>query len=181
MEDLKREVCKTFPSRDLGEVKRIVGVDVTRDDNGSVAISQQEHIDDMLQRFRMTECKAVSTPMDCGTTNSLKLNPDEEHRGKEVPYREAIGTLMYLTQASRPDITYAVCKLARYVENLTSEHWQCVKRVFRYLQGTKNLELKYEAGPCQLQAYVDADWAGSQEDRKSTTGYCLTLGKTPIS
>ncbi|GKC22863.1 hypothetical protein Tco_1025013 [Tanacetum coccineum] len=81
-----------------------------------------------------------------------------------------IGSLMYLT-SSRPDLIYAVCLCARYQEKPTKKHLQAVKRIFRYLKGTINMGLWYSKDTdMSLTAYADADNAGCQDTRRSTSG-----------
>ncbi|GJU77531.1 putative ribonuclease H-like domain-containing protein [Tanacetum coccineum] len=119
-----------------------------------------------VQKFRFTEVKTASTPME--TQKPLLKNED----GKEVDvhmYRSLIGSLMYLT-SSRPDIMFAVCACARYQVNLKVSHLHAVKRFFRYLKGQPKLGLWYpKDSPFDLVAYTDSDYAGASLDRKSTT------------
>ncbi|GJU02187.1 hypothetical protein Tco_1112525 [Tanacetum coccineum] len=91
-------------------------------------------------------------------------------------YRGMIGSLMYLT-SSRPDLIYAVCLCARYQAKPTKKHLQAVKRIFRYFKGTINMSLWYLKDTCMsLTAYADADHAGCQDTRRSTSGSAQFLG-----
>ena len=114
-------------------------------------------------------------------SSGADLGKDEA--GKPVDntiYRGMIGSLLYLT-ASRPDIMYSVCLCARFQANLKESHLTAVKRIFRYLNGTKDFGLWY---PCsnnfELVGYSDADFAGYKVDRKSTSGCCQFLGTSLI-
>nr|GEX58208.1 hypothetical protein [Tanacetum cinerariifolium] len=107
-------------------------------------------------------------------TNKFKmLMMDEDLQGKPVDatlYRGMIGSLMYLT-ASRPDLIYPVCLCARYQAKPTKKNLQPVKRIFRYLNGTINMGLWYSKDTdMSLTAYADADHAGCQDTRRSTSG-----------
>ena len=102
----------------------------------------------MLNRFKLTNCNPVTTPMDHGIKLSKALCPSSEEEREEmktVPYMNAVGALMYLAIGTRPDIMYAVRKLAQYNANPGRGHWQAVKHIFRYLKGTMDLKLMYRA------------------------------------
>jgi hypothetical protein len=92
--------------------------------------------------------------------------------------------LLYAAITTRLDIAYAVNALSRHLLNPTDAHWQAGKRVLRYLQGTRNLGLSFKksnSDAFQVEAYSDADWAGDQDDRKSTTGYVVLLNGSVVS
>ena len=132
----------------------------------------------MLKKFRMEYCKHVSTPMVTG----CKLSKDDE--SKEVDQRQyisMIGSLLYVT-ASRPDVMQAVGQVARFQASPKESHVLAVKRIFRYLKGTMDYGLWYPKGnELTLIAYTDADWAGSVDDRKSTSGAAFYLGDCLVS
>jgi hypothetical protein len=90
--------------------------------------------------------KPYGCPIAPGATYSKKdlpSSPEEVAQMKHVPYRQAIGSLMYATVATRPDITFAVSILSRFLENPGNVHWEVVKRTLRYLKGTRNTQLTY--------------------------------------
>ncbi|GJX23896.1 hypothetical protein Tco_0228341 [Tanacetum coccineum] len=109
---------------------------------------------------------------------------DEDLQGKQVNatlYRGMIGSLMYLT-ASRPDLNYVVCLYARYQAKPTEKHLQVMKRIFRYLNGTIHMGLWYSKDTnMSLTAYADADHAGCQDTRRSTSGSAKFLGDKLVS
>jgi hypothetical protein len=97
-----------------------------------------------------------------------------------VPYASAVGNLMYAMVCTRPDIAHAVVFLRRYMSKLGKEHWTTVKRVFRYLRGTTSYGLCYQGRPIldrvvDIHGFVDADWAGDMDRRRSTSGYVFKL------
>ena len=100
----------------------------------------------------------------------------------EVPYRQAIGSLMYLMIGTRPGISYAVGKLAQFCESPKLKHWTAVKRVLRYVSGSRTMGICFD-GAAELRAlgYCDADWAGDVKDRKSTSGYIFMMGGSALS
>ncbi|GJT04006.1 putative ribonuclease H-like domain-containing protein [Tanacetum coccineum] len=138
-----------------------------------IFISQDKYVGEILKKFRFTEVKTASTPME----TQKPLLKDED--GEEVDvhmYRSMIGSLMYLT-SSKPDIMFAVCAYDRYQVNPKVSHLHAVKRIFRYLRGQPKLGLWYpKDSPCDLVAYTNSDYARASLDRKSTTrGYLLLL------
>lgn len=136
----------------------------------------------MLDRFKMTDCNPVSTPMETGLKlckQSDKVPLHEQHL-----YQQMIGCLEYAALATRPDITFAVHTLAQFASNPDASHFCAVKRVFRYLKGSMDHCLIFKgckADKFELVGYSDADWAGSTNDRKSIGGYCFYLNNSLIS
>nr|GEX87413.1 uncharacterized mitochondrial protein AtMg00810-like [Tanacetum cinerariifolium] len=134
-----------------------------------IFISQDKYVAEILRKFRLTEGKLASTPID--TEKPLLKDPNGEDIDVHV-YRSMIGSLMYLT-SSRPDIMFAVCACARFQVTPKAPHLHAVKRIFRYLKGKPHLGLWYpKDSPFDLVAYSDSDYAGASLDRKSTTGGC---------
>ncbi|XP_026441917.1 uncharacterized protein LOC113341143, partial [Papaver somniferum] len=101
--------------------------------------------------------------------------------GDVTKYRSLVGALQYLSM-TRPDITYAVNQVSRFMHSPTEDHFMAVKRILRYLKGTlgKGLFLPSTAAPTLL-AYSDADWGGTPDDSTSTSGSCVFLGTNLIS
>ena len=106
--------------------------------------------------------------------------PEEEAQMERTPYREAIGSLMYLAVATRPDIAFAVSTLSQFLDNPGVAHWEAVKRVFHYLAGTQSLELMYGGERHDLIGYTDADGA-SQPHRHAISGYAYLMDGGAIS
>ena len=129
----------------------------------------------------MANCNGALTPMEVSSDQQSMVTRTTATNDVNIPYRSAIGSLMYLSVCTRPDITFAVNKLARYVSNFTIEHWNCVKRIIRYLKGTKNYGLTYGRGDSILRGYADASFADPNEQRKSTTGFLFLHGSNLIS
>jgi hypothetical protein len=140
--------------------------------------SQRKYIEDTLQKFNMIECKTAATPMNIGE----KLQPlDGAEAANGQLYRSLIGRLIYLTH-SRPNISFSVGVLSRFMHNPSRNHFGAAKRVLRYLAGTKNLGIWYrKSKEFILIGFTDSDWAGSIEDRKSTLGSCFILGTGVVS
>lgn len=175
---LKDVLASNFKIKDLGEVKKCLGVNVTVDKSKkTISLSQNDYIDQLLQKFNMSQCKTVQTP----TETKLRTFEDENYVS-EFPYQQMIGSLMYLAVLTRPDISFAVGYLSQFNNCHTKEHCSYVKRILRYLKHTKHYGLKYTAGGNPiLEGFVDADWGGNIIDRRSYTGLCFTLSGCVIS
>lgn len=174
-----------FIVTDLGALAWFLGMAITRK-AGIVTIDQGAYITDALEKFGMVDCNALSTPIDTSerlTKDMAPINDIERADMAAIPYRSAVGTLMYLAISTRPDIAVAVNMAARYLENPGPRHWAAVKRIFRYLKGTRNLGLKYTFGghKNEIVGFCDADWGGDTDTRRSNTGYTFLLHGAAIS
>lgn len=129
----------------------------------------------------MSNCKPASTPLPADTHLSRASDAEAAAFANEnLPYRNGVGSLMYLSQCSRPDISYAVGVLSQHLERPAKAHWNAFLHVLRYLRGTTQLFIEYSVSDNHLQGnqswstpngYSDADWAGNRDTRRSTTGY----------
>ena len=130
---------------------------------------QRRYVDDILKRFGMDDCKAVASPVDM----SSRLVSSDADIKVNAPFHEAVGALMHLTTATRPDIAYAVGYVSRFMENPQEEHWVAVKRILRYLQGTEMHGICYKSnGTVDFRGYSDADWAGDLASQLQATCSC---------
>jgi hypothetical protein len=128
------------------------------------------------------DANSVSTPLD----SNLKLTKNMEQADPKIVslYQRAIGSLMYASMGTRPDITFSVQTLSQFSTNPSKEHFATVKRVLRYLKGTRNARLVYGGDgewTSEFSAFADADWGTSSIDRKSISGYCFLLAGCAIS
>jgi hypothetical protein len=98
-----------------------------------------------------------------------------------VPYANAVGCLMYVMVCTRPDISHAVGVVSRYMENPGREHWATVKWVLRYLRGTSDYCITFDGCNDTVCGYVDSDFVGDLDKRRSTSGYVFTLAGGSIS
>lgn len=185
---LKEKLSQKFDMKDLGEARYLLGMNITRNrKTGKVWLNQTTYIHRILQKFGMNECKPVSTPFDLSNKLSDKMKPRDSEESAEmdkIPYREAIGSLLYASQGTRPDITFIVNYLSRYMQNPGKEHWSAVKRLFRYLKGTADAKLEFSQKPNEGLAdcvgYCDADWANDIDTRHSITGSVFMFQGRPI-
>ena len=100
---------------------------------------------------------------------------------RQLEYSQIIGSLIYLMNCTRPDISYAVSKLGRYTSNPSDQHWTALLRVLGYVSHTKEYALRYGQYPPVLEGYSDANWIADSEESKSTSGYVFTLGGAAVS
>ena len=180
IEYTKKTISDKFEVTDMGALHYFLGVKVIQNpDTGEIWIGQPNFTRELLKKLKMAECKPVDTPSDPSIKLSKKTENEEEF--DKVKYQSAIGSLLYLSTRSRPDIAFAVGKAARYCSQPSNSHWSAVKRVLRYLKGTTCLGLLYRPDELNLTGYSDADWAGDTEDRKSTSGYVFMMSGSAVS
>lgn len=187
LDHVKKMVFETFKARDLGELKKIFGVRVIRNRERSyISLDQEEYINSILQKLSMLDCNPSAIPMEVG----LKLKPDTTTKTKEeyqflssIPYRQAVGSLMFLLQATRPDLAFALSTVSQFNDKYTEVHWNAVKRILKYLKNTSNYGLFFRKDQVgQIVGYSDASHAGNHPvDTKSTTGYIFQFQKGTIS
>uniref|UniRef100_A0AAV1UD62 Reverse transcriptase Ty1/copia-type domain-containing protein n=1 Tax=Peronospora matthiolae TaxID=2874970 RepID=A0AAV1UD62_9STRA len=168
----KTDLKPRFEITDSGKCAFVLEIELLDGTDGSVTLCQRRYIDDTLKRFGMDDCKAVAILVDM----SSRLVSSDAATKVDAPFREAVGALMHLTTATRPDTAFAVGYVLRFMKNPQEEHWVVVKRIFRYLQGTKMHGICYKPkAKIEFRGYSDADWAGDLADRKSTSGYVFML------
>ncbi|GJS66274.1 retrovirus-related pol polyprotein from transposon TNT 1-94 [Tanacetum coccineum] len=171
------EMSSKFQMSMMGQISFFLGLQISQNPRG-IFINQAKYANEILKKFDLHKSDPVDTPM----VERTKL--DEDLSGipvDQTKYRSMIGSLMYLT-ASRPDLVFAVCMCARYQSRPTKKHLEAVKRVFRYLQGSINMGLWYPKDTAMaLTAYADADHAGCQDTRRSTSGSAQFLGDKLVS
>ena len=181
MEAVKKDLSLKFKMKDLGPLHHFLGVKVIQDpENEAIWLGQPSYTENLLYEFGMSDCKPVKTPVS-SDVKLLKCENESDVYDQKV-YQAAVGSLLYLSTKTRPDISYAVGNVARFCAKPTKQHWMAVKRIFRYLRGTSNLGLLYhgKASPDCI-GYSDADWAGDVGDRKSTSGYMFLFGGGVVS
>ncbi|XP_043483599.1 secreted RxLR effector protein 161-like [Leptopilina heterotoma] len=133
----------------------------------------------MLEKFGMKSANSLSVPAEPG----LSLRKSEVNKKECIPYREAIGSLLFTARTCRPDIEYSVNYVSQFLDSFNKEHWQAVKRIFRYLIGTRNYGLVFgnSGSTLNLLGFTDADYAGCIQTRKSRSGFVFLLNGGPIS
>ena len=174
---VKSSLKKKFDMTDLGYLHYFLGLQVLQSKEG-ISLSQSKYACDLLRRFHMEDCKPAPSPFQSGVKLSLTCTSPEVDA---TLYRQLVGSLLYLTH-SRPDISFVVGLVARYMQHPHESHWKAAKRIIRYIRGTVQFGIHYSTGATPLLVgFTDSDWAGDPDDRKSTAGYVFTLGSGPIT
>ncbi|SCZ96664.1 BZ3500_MvSof-1268-A1-R1_Chr4-4g07530 [Microbotryum saponariae] len=163
----------------LGPAKYILGIQVKRGQDGSITLSQERYLRDILARFQFTDAKPASIPMQPGVVldfEDLAATPQDRTR-----YLQAIGSLMYAAVGTRPDLAFVVSYLARFSQQPGPEHWTAIKQVLRYIKGTLDLGLTYRKTSQPLRGYSDANWGACLTTSRSTMGYAFILSGAAIA
>ncbi|PSC67710.1 Retrovirus-related Pol poly from transposon TNT 1-94 [Micractinium conductrix] len=176
---IKQKLMAAFEARDLGNATFFLGMDLIRDRTAkTIKLAQSRNIKDLLSKYGMDDAKTASTPANA----SIKLTKQGTPLDTQThSYSALVGSLMYLSICTRPDIAQAVGALARHMANPTTDHWTAAKTVLRYLTGTPDIGITFGAGPPGLQVFCDADHAGDIDTRRSTTGYAFIFNGGAIS
>jgi transposase InsO family protein len=176
-----------YALRDMGPAKRFLGIDIRRDPTG-ITINQRAYIDKFLERFGMTNCNPVKAPMD-PSVKLIAATEDAELADREE-YRTIVGTLSHLAVYTRPDIAYAVSKLAQFNQQPTTIHFQAAKHLIRYIAGTKDSSIHYNSPispyyDSQIAnhpiGYCDASYANDHGDKKSVSGWIFMVNGAPVA
>eukprot|EP00833_Pecoramyces_ruminatium_P004151 jgi/Orpsp1_1/1178183/evm.model.c7180000064349.1 len=170
---IKNAIKEKFNIKDIGNVEFVIGIKFMKIQNGYI-LHQIRYVNDILNKYNINELTPVRNliPVENPKLRNKKFD--------ETKYRSAIGSLLYLGICTRPDILFAVSRAARKSINPTLEDWNNVIKIFRYIKYTKRYGIKIEKGR-NLKIYVDADYAGDPDTRKSTSGFLIMMGSTPTS
>ena len=159
MKEEKAKLSAQFEMEDQGEIHYCLGMSIKRDREEKVlSIDQKAYLEGVLKRFKMNDCKPVSTPLEAGKRFEKLGDGEETVDVKE--YQAVIGCITYASVATRPDLSAAIGALSQFMSNPGKEHWSGVKRVLRYIKGTLNYGLKFEStnnGNVDLSGFADAD------------------------
>ena len=147
IEEFMVNMNKKYKLTDTGPASWLLGIKISRDlTNNTLSLSQHAYIEAIITKYNFNDLKPLAIPIDPSIPLSKTQSPsklEDIARMKNVPYREAVGSLMYAAMGTRPDIAFATSTVAQFCDNPGWIHWEAVKRIFRYLLGTKKLELVY--------------------------------------
>lgn len=140
-----------------------------------IELDQIHYIAAVLKKFGMDACKPTKSPSEINA--KLTKNMVNDDNAIEVPYQEVVGCLLYIANATRPDIGYATSDVSRFNNAHSDVHWIAVKRILRYLRGTINLKLRFKRHQNMklVSAFCDADWGSELDDRKSRSGFVVLM------
>ena len=181
VDDIAENFKRRFRMKDMGRPRRILGLDISEGDEW-IHLSSKGMIDDLLKKYQFENSRHVATPMDHNQT----FIPNEDDKASvedQKMFSSLMGSLLYIANTFRPDISYSVSVLSQFTSNPSNDHIRAVKRILRYLNGTRDYGLiftKDQKENSDLRGYTDADFA-SCSSRKSRTGYAFKVGNSVLS
>ena len=187
IQEVKRVLKSEFDMINLGNTRRVLGMEIVRNrEDHTLFLSQKGYLEKVLKGFSMENSKPVSIPLVGHFRLLMTQCPQSEADKKEmnfVPYASVIGSLMCAMVCSRPDIAHLVSVLSKFMVNSGREHWNGVKWLLRYVRGSLGIGLKFGSSKegIGITSYVDSDYTGDLDKRRSTTGYIFTLFGGPVS
>ncbi|GJX53781.1 zinc finger, CCHC-type containing protein [Tanacetum coccineum] len=177
LEVFKSQMEEKFEMSDLGLLAYYLGIEVTQT-GGEITIKQTGYINKILKETSMMDSNDTKIPMDPGT----KLVKAEDGNSVDATYyRSLIGSLRYLLH-TRPDLSYSVGLLSRFMQDPKDHHLKAVKQVIRYIKGTKEHGIIYKKeGGCKITGYSDSSYGINTDQGKGTTGIVFYFGESPIT
>ncbi|MBW0517976.1 hypothetical protein O181_057691 [Austropuccinia psidii MF-1] len=176
----KTLISLAYDMEDLGPIKHILGIKVTRDEN-HFYLSQTSMIEQFLEEYGMKNSHAVKTPLEPGAYFSVASNEEQSaFNSLKLNYQRAIGLPNYLAVSTRPDLAFPVSILSQHLEKPGIQHWAGFKRILRYLAGTRTIGLQLAKANFNLKVYADASYANCPNMRRSHTGLMVFLDDTLI-
>lgn len=179
--EFKENMKAEFDMTDLGPLKFFLGLEVTQGNDG-IFLKQELYAKELLKKFGMLKCSPVVTPLQINEkltrhNGTTAVNP--------TSYQSLVGGLIYLTH-SRPDITFAVSLVPRFMENPSQTHFGAAKRILRYIAGTVNYGIWYSSKGSlyfygKLYGYSDSDFGSCLDDRRSISAHVFTLGSGVVA
>ena len=178
---MKDHLKGKFKMKDMGKISYFLGIKFVQS-HSKIEMDQSQYLMSILQKYGMSECKPRSTPSEPrASTTSTDAAPLSEN---PRVYRELVGSLLYATTCTRPDLSWVVSKLSQHLANPDLSDWVMLKHVLKYVKGTVNYKLCFtkSSDGLHIHGYSDSDWASSS-DRRSTTGYYFALNSSgpPVS
>jgi hypothetical protein len=182
---IAKQLMAIYNMTNAGTPTWVLGLGVDYDqDQGTLRLSQKPYIEQMLVKYGMEDCNTAKTPAATVrlTAHTEPLSKKESDFMKKVPYRSLVGSLLYAAICTRPDIAFSVIQNAKFSDNPSLVHFTAAKRILRYLKGTKNYGITYTRGTkFKIDGFVDSDWAGDLDTRRSTAGYVFMVLGGPVS
>ena len=184
IQDLKTKLSSKFDMKDLGAANYILGMEIKRyRAKRKLWLNQRKYLEKILQRFNMKDSKPMKVPIPVGVklfAEQCPMTQEEEEDMSCVPYVSVVGSLMYAMVCTRPNISHAMGVLSRFMSKPGKEHRTTMKWVFKYLRGTSDYGLWYQGRPglkkvLDIHGFVDADWVGDMDQRRSRSGYVFNL------
>jgi hypothetical protein len=169
---LQKYLASEFEMKQLGNLKYFLGIEVARSKHG-IFLCQRKYTIDLLSETGLLGCKPVDTPIEQNHMLFQCSNSASIDKGR---YQRLVGKLIYLSH-TRPDITYAVNVVSQFMHDPRKAHMDAVERILRYLKSNPGKGILFSNhGNLKVEGYTDADWAGSKNDKRSTSGYFTFVG-----
>ena len=169
MDETKRDTHTEWDTSDMGAPHKIGGIGIHQTPDG-ISISQKQNIDKILQKQGLTKAQMVQMPLD----PKVKIIPNPEGNNGDCSnsYAQLLGELQFVANSTHLDIAFVVNRLVSYTANPSMQHWTAVKRILRYLSGTRDygITYRYSPDPVTFKGYTDASYK-SHNDGKSITSY----------
>ena len=193
---VKTRLKQVFKTTDLGRARWALGMAIRQDQNSCITLDQRKYLDDVLSRFAEFVEDKKKNPLIPLPTDQKMRRTTEDQDAIEEPYRELVGSLMYLAIGTRSDIQFAVSLLSRYLSKPSAQHWNAGTHVLRYLRGTRNLAIRYVKKSeladgisdewlselnTSLHGHVDSDFASDVDTSRSVTGQVFLCSGGPVS
>jgi hypothetical protein len=176
----KDEIGKVWEIKDVGETEYFLGMRVQQDlDAGTVRLTQRPYWEHVIHRFDLEHITPRNTPLPTGITLDSNMSPKTDTERRQMdgkPYRAVLGSVMWGQLATRPDLSFTVSLLARFQSNPGIDHWNALMHVIGYIKNTMDYGLTYyRDSDLSPVAYVDADYGGCKDTRRSTSGYVFIM------
>jgi transposase InsO family protein len=174
--DAKALIAGTFAIKDEGSISKVIGMEFEKIPMGYI-IHQNAFLRDILVKQKMENCNGNRVPMETTAAATLTTVSQDDRQCDKDWYRSVVGELLFASTSARPDLSFAVNLVARFVENPCEKHRAAVQKIMRYIKSTSNHGLVYQSTGKEprLVVHSDSDFAGDKQDSKSTTGYVITL------
>ena len=164
---LKKRLAKEFEIKDLGPLRYFLGMEIARNRSG-IFVSQRKYDLDLLKETGLLGCKLGDTPVDPNIRLSNQNSSAPVDKGR---YQRLVGKLIYLVH-TRPNIAFAFNLVGQFMHAPYEEHLEVVMRILKYPKGSPRRGLFFKKGQsCEIEAYANTNWASSEVDRRSTSGY----------
>jgi len=193
-------ITSRYKIKDLGDAQWVLGMNITRDRiKRTITIDQRRYIKKKLEQFKLTNVNPSRIPGDKNLRMVQEAKEAVPEEDRNPSYREIVGSVLYASIGTRPDIAHAVHEVSKFNNNPSSLHYKAATRILKYLSGTVDTHiLTYKASGHTLSKFVvdgqvifapvlhvsvfcDADWAGDHTDRKSTSGYLVRINNNTVS
>jgi hypothetical protein len=179
----RENLKNAYKITDKGDLKWFIGFKITRDRAKRIIyLDQEAAIKKLLEEQKMHDSKSKETPM--AEKDQYLVNPPNDEKTDATKYRSIIGSLIYFMTGTRPDISFAVTKMAQFMTNPYKSHLTGIMRILRYLKGSSDLKLMIKGNDNEnegIVAYADADYANDKNDRKSISGYVIKFNDNVIA